>query len=575
MTAQLLPLRDYQRKTIDALMKEWDSGHTRLACVLPTGAGKTVVFSHLTSGYLTLATNAGKRVVILAHTDELVDQAYKKLKAVAPHLRVGIVKAARNEVTSQVIVASVQSLRSKKRRTAIKNVGLVIVDECHHAAAKTYVDVLTDFGCMDGSTLAAGFTATLSRGDNKSLADIWQGVAYRRDIAFMIRSRYLINVRGKRIEVDDLDLKRVRKSGGDFQASSLGEAMEASLAPEVVAKAYVEHAGDRSGILFAPTVSAAYAFAEELANQGIKAETIHGDLPLPERRAIIERLNDGTTQVVSNCMVLTEGFDSPRVSCVVVARPTKVPGLYQQMVGRGLRVDPTRPYDEQDCLILDVVGASQVHGLASLIDLSEKPIKIKEDQLLTDAEDELDEEPGDLAPMRILHDGPTKAIDFDPLASASRQVWLKTATGVPFLSAGTSEGAVYVFIIPSTQPDADPGTYDVLWCCKSPYEQRDGKRGGVTEHVAVPLDTAFAWGEEVAQEMKPFGDLNTLSKSAAWRKGAEPSEKQKDYARSLGITVPAGATKGDVSALIDAKKASTRIDPIAAWFSNQQKESAR
>lgn len=574
MSAGLLPLRDYQRKTIEALEREWNGGRSRLASVLPTGAGKTVVFSHLTNLYVT--TNAGKRVVILAHTDELVDQAYKKLKAVAPHLRVGIVKAARNEVTAQVIVASVQTLRSKKRRAQIKNVGLIIVDECHHAAAKTYVDVLTDFGAMTGEARAAGFTATLSRGDNKSLADIWEAVAYRRDIAFMIRSKYLINVRGKRIEVDDLDLKRVKKSGGDFQASSLGEALEHSLAPEIVAKAYAEHAGDRSGILFAPTVSAAYTFAAELENVGIKAETIHGDLPMPERRAIIERLNGGTTQVITNCMVLTEGFDSPRVSCVVVARPTKVPGLYQQMVGRGLRVDPTRPYEEQDCLILDVVGASQVHGLASLVDLSEKPIKIKEDQLLTDAEDELDEDDdlGSLPEMKILHKGPAKAVDFDPLAASSRQVWLKTAGGIAFLSVGKEEEAgVYVFIVPSMSPDADPGTYDVLWCTKSQYQQRDGQRGGITEHVAVPLETAFAWGEEVASEMRPFGSLDTLSKRAGWRT-RPATDNAKSYARRLGLTVPDDATGHDVSILIDTHKASARIDAVAAAV-RKMKENAR
>lgn len=572
MTAQLLPLRDYQRKTIEALRKEWDAGRYRLAAVLPTGAGKTVVFGHLIKQWVEL--NPGKRVVVLAHTDELVDQAYKKLHAVAPHLKAGIVKAARNEVTATVIIASVQSLRSAKRRKMIKNVGLVIVDECHHAAAKTYRDILDEYGCMTGAAHAAGFTATLSRGDNKSLADIWEAVAYRRDIAFMIRSRYLINVRGKRIEVDDLDLKRVRKSGGDFQASSLGDAMEASIAPQRVAEAYQEHAADRSGILFAPTVSAAYAFADALNEVGIKAETIHGQLPMPERRAIIERLNDGTTQVIANCMVLTEGFDSPRVSCVVVARPTRVPGLYQQMVGRGLRVDPTRPYEEQDCLILDVVGASQIHGLASLVDLSEKPIKLKEDQLLTDAEDELDDEDdGTFPTVKLLHDGPVKVVDFDPLAASSRQVWLRTGSGVMFLSVGKEqEDGVYVFLIPSTQPDADPGTYDVLWCTKSPYANRDGSRGGITEHVAVPLEAAFAWGEEVASDMRPFGTLDTLSKRAGWRTRAA-TDNAKSYARQLGCTVPDDATGHDVSILIDTKKATARIDPIAAWFKNKKEQS--
>lgn len=562
--SSLLRLRDYQDAAITALEKGWSAGSQRQAVVLPTGAGKTVVFSHLSSGYVT--ANGGKRVLILAHTDELVRQAAKKLHDVAPHLRIGIVKAAENDVRATVIVASVQSLRSAARRAQIKNVGLVIVDEAHHATAKTYRDILEDLGCYrPGGALAAGFTATLMRGDKASLADIWQSVAYRRDISFMIRRGYLVEPRGKRIVVDNLDLSKVRKSGGDYAAGDLGEALEASLAPETVAAAYVEHAADRPGILFAPTVEAAYTFADELNAAGIVTETVHGALPAAERRDILARLESGATQVISNCMVLTEGFDSPRVSCVVIARPTRSAPLYQQMVGRGLRPDPTIARQGQDCLILDVVGASTQHGLASLIDLSEKRIQLADGQGLIEAEDELaamEEGLGLLAgfPPEV-HDGPVVAIDFDPLAAASSRVWLKTAGGTYFLSAGTGPGAVYVFAVPA----ADPGTYDVAWCTKDAYGARDGKRGDVTEHRSVGLELAFAWGEDVAEEMGGESAAMTLNKKATWRR-TRPSDKQLDLCRSRGIAVPEGASKGDVSALIDTMMASKRIDPIAAYF---------
>jgi superfamily II DNA or RNA helicase len=281
----------------------------------------------------------------------------------------------------------------------------VIVDECHHAAATTYRKILEHYGAFaeypSNESLVAGFTATLARGDKLSLADVWQSVAYRKDIAFMIRAGYLLDLTGRRVEVDDLDLKNVKRSGGDYQAASLGEAMTASLAPEIVARAYLEHASDRSGVLFAPTVSAAQAFAGALDDLGVKTEVVHGGMPVTERRAIIARFEAGVTQVISNCMVLTEGFDSRRASCVVIARPTRSAPLYQQMVGRALR-----PYPGQtQALVLDVVGASQVHGLASLIDLSEKPIALKPDQSFLDAVDELEEaepeEPG--ARPKLVH----------------------------------------------------------------------------------------------------------------------------------------------------------------------------
>lgn len=673
MSALLKP-RDYQEACIDALMAPSDSGATRRAAVLPTGAGKTVVFSHLIARFL--AANPRQRVLVLAHTDELVTQAVKKLRVVAPHLRVGIVKAARNEVQAQVIVASVQSLRNPRRRDTIRDVGLVVVDECHHATAKTYRDILTHYGCMgrpceacagvggsvsrghennpwhprvqesgnmvenrpcsdcmstgldQGGTNATplmGFTATLVRGDNASLSDIWQTVAYRKDISFMIRRGYLLNPIGKRIEVDDLDLRKVKKSGGDYQAHALEEALDASLAPEIVAKAYVEHAGTRSGILFAPTVDSAYTFASELVGQGVSAEVVHGALPQEERRAILRRLESGETQVIANCMVLTEGFDSPKVSCIVIARPTRSSGLYQQMVGRGLRPDLTLPREGQDCLILDVVGASQVHGLASLVDLSAKEIRLIDGQGLIEMEDEFDLADdlgaGD-GPIRTTFYGPTVVVDFDPLADASRRVWMKTDGGTYFLSAGAGQGSVYVFVIPATPQMCDcadqcddravchdsrgnevrcgddcqhgewprcvdghhgeapcvpcggagrvagaPGTYDVVWACKDYRDRVDGKAGGVTEHVGVTLDLAFAWGEDVAADMGGLTGDMTLNKRAGWRKVA-PTENQKAKCRRMRIEIPDGATSGDVSTLIDVHIATRRLDPLAAHFAS-------
>src|SRR4051812_21111112 len=130
----LLPLRDYQTEAIKDLHSRWDSGDSRAPLVLATGLGKTVIFAHLIADWV--RSNVAKRVIVLVHTDELVRQAYKKIKDVAPGLHVGIVKAERNEVTARVIIASVQSLRSATRREQIRNVGLIIVDECHHATAK-------------------------------------------------------------------------------------------------------------------------------------------------------------------------------------------------------------------------------------------------------------------------------------------------------------------------------------------------------------------------------------------------------------------------------------------------------
>lgn len=594
MTAAVLTPRDYQVECETSLDQGFEGGENFLGAVLPTGGGKTIVFAHLAKRHF---EEHGTRVLVLVHTDELTTQAHAKMRAVAPGLRVGIVKAWRNDTRADIIIGSVQTLRNAKRRQAIRNVGLVIVDECHHAVANSYRTILHHF-TQDAPEPArvAGVTATMMRGDRKGLGDVWRRVTYRKSISWMVRHGagpdhrsvpvapgygYLLDPRGKRIEVDDLDLRTVKRSGGDFQNASLGTALSRAFAPEIVARAYVEHASDRSAILFAPTVDSAYEFEAALADQGVKAETVHGDksrMTAEERRAILARLENGTTQVVCNCMVLTEGFDSPRVSCVVIARPTRSPVLYQQMVGRALR-----PYPGQtDALILDVVGASALHSLASLVDLSETVTRAPRDgQSLTELEDELaallaqdDELCGGLTDFETRHTGPTVAVDFDPLARASKRVWSVTTGGTWFLSAGE----VYVFLTPSLEADAPPNSYDIVWTRKDRNRSKpdityDGVTGvwGFTSHRAIPLDLAFAWGEEVASELGGEDSNVLMMKDRRWRK-QPPTDAQAYAVRSRGLEMPPDATRGTVSVLLDTWTASQLIDPATAYFEGLRRE---
>lgn len=589
----LLKLRDYQTEAIADLHRRWDAGDTRVPLVLATGLGKTVIFAHLIAQWV--QSNVSKRVIVLVHTDELVQQAYKKIKDVAPHLHVGIVKAERNEVTARVIVASVQSLRNPKRRAQISNVGMIIVDECHHATAKTYRDILDHYGALHRNQelyperhasrpLVAGFTATLARGDRQKLSDIWQECTFQRGIAFGIRRGYLLDVRGKRIVIPELDLSTVKKSGGDYADGSLAEELDRSLAPSVVASAYVEHALLRKGLLFAPTVESAYHFAEAFEATGIPSAVVHGKTPREERRLILKRLHAGDIQVVHNCGVLTEGFDEPTVSCVVNARPTRSAPLYQQMVGRGLRPDLSLPPDLRgDCLVLDVVGVSRTHNLRTLIDLSSRPDVEEiddEDLSLLEMEEALDEleEAGDVDSERPeQYVGAVAAEDFDPLARTGIGAWLKTAAGTYFLPAGDIG---YVLIVESEEPNM----FDVAWLTKSPAQflhaqcrgmenyvsdqplcncggSHAGSQGDLTEHQGLHLDMATSWAEEVLEEIGGPAALTLGGKKKAWRR-APVSDAQRAAAGRMGIEVTEKMRKGDVSDLIGTVIASRRIDPI-------------
>lgn len=566
----LLPTRDYQDEAIEALFAGWQQGQNRLAVVLPTGVGKTVIFAHLISRWT--RTNVSKRVLVLVHTDELVKQAVKKIKDVAPHLHVGIVKAARNDVTARVIVASVQSLRAASRREQIRNVGLVICDEVHHCTANTYRAIFEHYGCMSGATLLAGFTATLARSDRAKISDIIQGVAYQKSLAWAIRRGYLLDVRGKRIVVPNLDLKAVKQSRGDYQGAALGKAMEAVFAPSVIAAAYLEHAADRKGIAFWPLVATARHGAEAFAAAGIRSAVLHGGTPDEERRLILKRLRAGDVQVVHNVNVLMEGFDEPSISCVVNARPTRSAPAYQQMVGRGPRPDLTLPPDRRgDCLVLDCVGVSLRQDLRTLIDLSVRAPdgqEMRDGESLLDLEDALDameaeQEGGASADGEDEYVGEVAAQDFDPLARSGAAAWLRTHAGTYFLPVGNE---AYVLIIEGVEPS----TFDVAWLTQTSAQRINGKQGDCTEHVGLSLEMACGWAEEVLEELGgPKAEQRGTQ--GGWRNRAMTMPQKKTLARQ-GLTSRPGMKYGEANDLIDIHLGSRRIDPVVGFLALAREE---
>lgn len=591
-----LPLRPYQSDGLDAL-----GVGKRELIALPTGGGKTVMFAHLAARHI--AANPNERVLVLVHTDELVAQAHQKITDVAPTLRVGIVKAARDDVDAPVIVASVQTLRNARRRERITDVGLLIVDEAHHAPATTYRAIMDHYGCR-----AVGFTATPERGDGQSLYPVWERVAFSREISWMVRKGWLIPPRGKAVEVPDLDLRSVKVARKDYSEGQLGAALAESLAPQKVAQAYLEHAWTtagmctecieaidaleadgqgracpsycpndgcsvalgrpyRRGLLFAPTVASAGVFADALNDEGIKAEVVHGGMPLDERRAVLARHRAGVTQVVCNCMILTEGYDDPAVDCIVIARPTRSRPLYIQMAGRGLRVDPARPLEEQDCLLLDVVGAASRVDLRTVADLSERDLTEEQahsGRTLVDLEDEFDAGLGIEPDAPVYYRGEVTVRDFDPLARKSSKVWIRTKAGSFFVPAG-KHGYVFIAEYPS------PGLWSVCWAGTYgstrmtpdadgvPRLDPGGRSVGMTAHRGLPLDQAMVWAEDLAVDMGA-DTMILANKRAAWRRG-QPSEKTVRLAESLGIKVE-GKKAGQVSDEIGVVLGSNRIDPL-------------
>lgn len=238
----------------------------------------------------------------------------------------------------------------------------VVVHNCHVLAARTYKEALNHW--VGRGARAAGFTATLTRMDG-GLPEVWDASVYEKPIYELIRDGFLVPPVAKSVAVPGLNLSNVRVTAGDLNAKDVADAMDEAGAIPYIARAYLEHASDRTGVVFMPNVATAIQAAAEFNALGIKAEVIHGGMSTREREAVYARYGDRTTQVIVNCNVLVEGFDEPHTGAVVLGRPTKSPGAYIQMVGRGLRLHP----DKEDCLILDMAGASLKHNLAGVNDL--------------------------------------------------------------------------------------------------------------------------------------------------------------------------------------------------------------
>ncbi|PRX90849.1 DEAD/DEAH box helicase [Allonocardiopsis opalescens] len=526
----MISLRPYQQEAITAIEAAAAAGTMRPLCVMPTGAGKTVTFAHLVQ-------RRGGRALILAHRDELIQQAADKLRQIAPELRVGVVKAGDDEHDAQVVVASVQTLvRPSRLERLDADFRTIVVDEAHHAVASTYRTVLDRFGAFRdrGGPLVAGFTATAGRSDGAGLGHVWQDIVYQRGILQMIAEKYLVNVRALAVS-SEMDLGNVRTRAGDFVDGQLGDELERSGAIDAAAVSYKRFAPERPGIAFTPTVATSQALTEALRAQGITADHIDGAMPRQQRRDVLARLRKGDVQVVTNCAVLTEGFDEPAVSCVLMARPTKSAPLFVQMVGRALRPHPGK----DDALVLDVAGASAA-GLATIADLAGLPPKaVKPGEKLTEAAERAVAE--GTAPPAVAAAVRAKSVD---LFKASDLRWLPVLD-CWMLPAGRD---TTILLMP-----ADGDLWNV-WECTRTARPKIVSPG-------LALEWARGVGEEVARAKG-----GVLSRADARWRARPPSPAQLQALQRMGYAevLPKVQTCGQASDLMSAHNAARIIRSLRA-----------
>lgn len=409
------------------------------------------------------------------------------------------------EYDRQVVISTIQSARQPDTLEILKKQGfsLCIYDESHRAASESSRHVLSSLGFFDTQEyLLTGFSATPFRTDSKGLGEIFDKVVYHKSIKDLIALGYLSQPVGIKIKTD-LDLSTVQTEDGDFKTESLASVMNTSEMIGVAVDSWMEQAKDRRTVAFGVTVSHAQNLAEEFRRRGVAAEAIHGGTPQDERASLLERFKNGAISVLTNCQILTEGWDAPEVSCVLIAKPTQSKGLYQQMAGRGLRLFPNK----QNCLILDfgskshsLCGTAVLIGDAEEIEKKQKP----EGRMVEFAK---------CLPHTINKKLKTSIIEFDLLGDAF--TWIKDGPSYSLKAFGDKTLKIL--------PTAD-GRFSVVFF-----------NGNISQTIVQNLsfEYAFSSAEAFAKENRSIFSVSDLE--APWR--ALPiSDKQKGLFKSFGYS---------------------------------------
>lgn len=409
--------RAYQREQLDAIRAAFfQKKLTRVLVKSPTGTGKTVTFAMLLVWFNDwLKNHKNPKMLVIAHREELLDQAAEKIADANPDKVVMVEQGER--VASpycDVVVASVQTLsamgcRRLLRLKARMDFRIVVVDEAHHSAADTYRLVLAHLGFLpldevededgkkkiiaktwsDAKKMAAdleawdkelpadrlliGVTATPNRSDAIGLSCVYQDIVYSYELRQAIKDGWLVKLTPYAVETK-ASLDAVKTTAGDFNQKQLADTVNTPERNRLALAAWEEKGEGRTTLGFTVDVAHAHDVAEEFQRAGHRFMPVSGETPKEDRRILMRQCSEGQLDGLVNCMILTEGTDLPRVSCILNLKPTKSATLYEQMIGRGLRPlpgDPVGPerktfagaMQKQDCIILDLVDVARKHSL--------------------------------------------------------------------------------------------------------------------------------------------------------------------------------------------------------------------
>lgn len=325
-------LRDYQIECLDTIKRVFQEKNRQLV-QLPTGSGKTYIF-------LNYIKESSNKCLIICPTKELLDQIEESAETLGISSDI-FVKRREGFKKSKHILLTMASLTRKETLGFLKQqkFDTIIVDEAHKAHCKTYLNFLKEYSQSNTEFKLLGFTATPERLDKKPLLEIFGQLTFEMSIFSLIEQGFLCDIESYRIKTEHKLITRSNKQ--DFSNKELKK-LDCDSRNQLIYKTYSENCPGKKTLIFCISIEHADRVAQFFKDKGLKAESIYGDKSINERRAILSRFKDGQTQILTNCQLLTEGFDAPWIEAIIIARPTRSKALYTQMVGRGIRKFPNK-----------------------------------------------------------------------------------------------------------------------------------------------------------------------------------------------------------------------------------------
>lgn len=501
-----LVLRDYQQISIDRILAAYEADRAGSELlVLPCSAGKTVIFSQIIHQ---LSQKYDTSAIVVAHRDELLDQAADKYRMVKPDAVIGKVGSGQYQYGGEVTVAGIMTISRPnhlKTLKALYGTGknlLLIIDEAHHSMAQSYQTVLE--ALPDAFVLMV--TATPDRLDGKPLLD-GKKPLYEASIIDLATHNppYLTDMRAIPIQTD-INLDDLHTQAGDFKVDELEAAVDTPARNRLIVQKYQQYATGRRAACFAVTVEHAEHLTEAFREAGIVSELVVGETSLEARKPLYKAFREGTVKVLTTVNVLSEGWDEPLCDCIIMARPTQSRALFIQAIGRGLRLAPGK----KDCIILDITDNCFKHRLEPLSLSKVLGKKLDPEESLLEALEREKEEIGsktDTPVVRKLKEQRNKDVELNLLAKLT---WQAKSDGKFVLEI---DGGHRIALVPD---ESESGNYRVL--AKLASTKFFSASQAQVWSDFMPLDWAQSLAEKKARVLLASKDgYKLVDRNALWR----------------------------------------------------------